>query len=105
MEFGHFRTHHNHAIVRFEPLWLFPARHVSLLTSSTLFSHILIKFVLDRVKEMISFFNKTIAKRTPLGQRQSVQNEGEMCVSLVNSPNVFSALFIVLSCVDLIKHI
>eukprot|EP01031_Cornospumella_fuschlensis_P039716 gene39716-48357_t len=27
------------------------------------------------VKEMISFFNKTIAKRTPLGQRQSVQNE------------------------------
>mmetsp|Transcript_28492 Transcript_28492/g.39242 ORF Transcript_28492/g.39242 Transcript_28492/m.39242 type:complete len:200 (-) Transcript_28492:164-763(-) len=27
------------------------------------------------VREMITFFNKTIAKRTPLGQRQSVQNE------------------------------
>lgn len=27
------------------------------------------------VKEMITFFNKTIVKRTPLGQRQSVQNE------------------------------
>mmetsp|Transcript_38337 Transcript_38337/g.105612 ORF Transcript_38337/g.105612 Transcript_38337/m.105612 type:complete len:200 (+) Transcript_38337:62-661(+) len=27
------------------------------------------------VKEMLTFFNKTIAKRTPLGQRQSVQNE------------------------------
>eukprot|EP01038_Epipyxis_sp_PR26KG_P012780 gene12780-17136_t len=27
------------------------------------------------VKEMVTFFNKTIAKRTPLGQRQSVQNE------------------------------
>lgn len=26
---------------------------------------------------MITFFNKTIAKRTPLGQRQSVQNEGK----------------------------
>lgn len=25
---------------------------------------------------MITFFNKTIAKRTDLGQRQSVQNEG-----------------------------
>ena len=30
----------------------------------------------DRVKEMISFFSKTVAKRTPPGQRQSVQNEG-----------------------------
>lgn len=29
-----------------------------------------------RVKEMITFFDKTIAKRTPLGQRQSVQNQG-----------------------------
>ena len=28
------------------------------------------------VKEMITFFSKTIAKRTPPGQRQSVQNEG-----------------------------
>jgi hypothetical protein len=28
------------------------------------------------VREMIVFFDKTIAKRTPLGQRQSVQNEG-----------------------------
>lgn len=27
------------------------------------------------VREMLTFFNKTIAKRTPLGQRQSVQNE------------------------------
>lgn len=27
------------------------------------------------VKEMITFFDKTIAKRTPPGQRQSVQNE------------------------------
>lgn len=27
------------------------------------------------VREMITFFNKTIAKRTPPGQRQSVQNE------------------------------
>jgi hypothetical protein len=25
---------------------------------------------------MITFFNKTIAQRTPPGQRQSVQNEG-----------------------------
>jgi len=25
---------------------------------------------------MLSFFSKTIAKRTPPGQRQSVQNEG-----------------------------
>ena len=29
-----------------------------------------------RVREMLTFFNKTIAKRTPPGQRQSVQNEG-----------------------------
>jgi synaptobrevin family protein YKT6 len=28
-----------------------------------------------RVREMITFFSKTIAKRTPPGQRQSVQNE------------------------------
>ena len=28
------------------------------------------------VREMITFFSKTIAKRTPPGQRQSVQNEG-----------------------------
>jgi synaptobrevin family protein YKT6 len=27
------------------------------------------------VKEMLTFFSKTIAKRTPPGQRQSVQNE------------------------------
>ncbi|KAJ1417791.1 soluble NSF attachment protein receptor [Ochromonadaceae sp. CCMP2298] len=27
------------------------------------------------VREMLTFFNKTIAKRTPPGQRQSVQNE------------------------------
>jgi len=27
------------------------------------------------VKEMLTFFNKTIAKRTPSGKRQSVQNE------------------------------
>lgn len=27
------------------------------------------------VREMLTFFNRTIAKRTPLGQRQSVQNE------------------------------
>ena len=27
------------------------------------------------VREMITFFNKTITKRTPPGQRQSVQNE------------------------------
>jgi synaptobrevin family protein YKT6 len=27
------------------------------------------------VREMITFFNKTIAKRSPPGQRQSVQNE------------------------------
>lgn len=27
------------------------------------------------VREMITFFNKTIAKRTPFGQRQSVQNQ------------------------------
>jgi len=30
------------------------------------------------VREMLTFFNKTIAKRTPLGQRQSVQNEGNL---------------------------
>jgi synaptobrevin family protein YKT6 len=30
------------------------------------------------VKEMITFFDKTIAKRTQPGQRQSVQNEGEL---------------------------
>jgi hypothetical protein len=30
----------------------------------------------NRVKEMLTFFNKTISKRTPPGQRQSVQNEG-----------------------------
>ena len=30
------------------------------------------------VKEMITFFCKTITKRTPPGQRQSVQNEGKI---------------------------
>lgn len=32
---------------------------------------------------MITFFNKTIAKRTPYGQRQSVQNQG---ISLSSYP-------------------
>mmetsp|Transcript_3176 Transcript_3176/g.3437 ORF Transcript_3176/g.3437 Transcript_3176/m.3437 type:complete len:200 (+) Transcript_3176:137-736(+) len=32
-------------------------------------------FQRSTVREMITFFNKTIAKRTPPGQRQSVQNE------------------------------
>lgn len=31
---------------------------------------------------MITFFCKTIAKRTPLGQRQSVQNEGTLLCSV-----------------------
>jgi synaptobrevin family protein YKT6 len=35
-----------------------------------------VDFLLPSVREMIVFFDKTIAKRTPLGQRQSVQNEG-----------------------------
>jgi len=29
------------------------------------------------VREMITFFNKTITKRTPPGQRQSVENQGD----------------------------
>lgn len=36
------------------------------------------------VKEMITFFDKTIAKRTPPGQRQSVQNEGNLRRSYQN---------------------
>ena len=32
------------------------------------------------VKEMITFFCKTITKRTPPGQRQSVQNEGKIMI-------------------------
>mmetsp|Transcript_7721 Transcript_7721/g.6901 ORF Transcript_7721/g.6901 Transcript_7721/m.6901 type:complete len:200 (+) Transcript_7721:50-649(+) len=32
-------------------------------------------FQRSSVREMITFFNKTIAKRTPPGQRQSVQNQ------------------------------
>lgn len=32
---------------------------------------------------MITFFNKTIAKRTPLGQRQSVQNQGNQLFIII----------------------
>ena len=40
-------------------------------------THIGFRYIsLYRVKEMITFFSKTVAKRTPPGQRQSVQNEG-----------------------------
>lgn len=31
-----------------------------------------------RIKEMCTFFSKTIVKRTQPGQRQSVQHEGEI---------------------------
>jgi synaptobrevin homolog YKT6 len=37
------------------------------------------------VKEMVVFFSKTIAKRTPPGQRQSVQNEGTYVRLVVRS--------------------
>lgn len=33
------------------------------------------------VREFITFFSKTIAKRTPPGQRQSVQNEGNFRIN------------------------
>ena len=36
--------------------------------------------IYTRVKEMITFFCKTITKRTPPGQRQSVQNEGKIMI-------------------------
>ncbi len=38
---------------------------------------------IDRVKEMVTFFNKTITKRTPAGQRQSVQNESKCSINSV----------------------
>ena len=48
----------------------------------------LIAFFTLSVREMLTFFSKTIAKRTPLGQRQSVQNEGIMNYSLILSISV-----------------
>ena len=74
-------TRDANAAMRTQFLWIFPKRIVSVL--------LLYTFILDsildpiswwhvfRVREMITFFTKTITKRTPLGQRQSVQNEGK----------------------------
>jgi hypothetical protein len=46
------------------------------------------------VREMITFFNKTIAKRTAPGQRQSVQNEGNAIIKFNKQIYIFKKMLI-----------
>ena len=62
-------------------------------------------FIYNRVKEMITFFTKTITKRTPLGQRQSVQNEGKSLKFIFNLPANSRNHFLSISISEYFVHV
>jgi hypothetical protein len=59
------------------PLSTAGAVQKSVLTSSVYVAPSLLHHATLSIKEMVTFFSKTIVKRTPAGQRQTVQHEGE----------------------------